>query len=62
MQIPVPEQVYKELAEMKTTGQTDTGIQGEMIEDQKRRRLEEYARIWSSRRKDAYVTLSEISD
>ncbi|WP_255331347.1 hypothetical protein [Methanocalculus taiwanensis] len=47
---------------MKTTGQTDTGIQGEMIEDQKRRRLEEDARIWSSRRKDSYLPLSEISD
>jgi len=47
---------------MKTTGQTDTGIQGEMIEDQKRRRLEEDVRTWSRRNRESYVSLSEIKD
>jgi hypothetical protein len=33
-----------------------------MIEDRKRRRLEEDARTWGSRRKDGYVSLAEIKD
>jgi predicted CopG family antitoxin len=60
--IPVTEQVWKELAEMRAAGQTYTDLLAEMIEDRKRRRLEEDVRTWSSRRKDSYVPLSEIMD
>ncbi|MBR1368953.1 hypothetical protein RJ53_05315 [Methanocalculus chunghsingensis] len=60
--IPVTEHVWKELAEMRAAGQTYTDLLSEMIEDRKRRRLEEDVSTWSSRRKDSYVSLSEIKD
>jgi predicted CopG family antitoxin len=60
--IPVTEPVWKDLAEMRAAGQTYTDLIAEMIEDRKRRRLEEDARAWGSRRKDGYVSLSEIKD
>lgn len=62
MRIPVTEQVWKDLAEMRAAGQTYSDLIAEMIEDRKRRRLEEDVRNWSSRRKDGYVSLSEIKD
>ena len=60
--IPVTEPVWKDLAEMRAAGQTYTDLIAEMIEDRKRRRLEEDVRTWSSRRKDGYVSLSEMKD
>ena len=60
--IPVTEPVWKDLAEMRSAGQTYTDLLAEMIEDRKKRRLEEDVRKWSSRRKEDYVSLSEIKD
>jgi len=60
--IPVTEQVWKDLAEMRSAGQTYTDLLAEMIEDRKRRRLEEDVRTWSGRKKKGYVSLSEIED
>ena len=60
--IPVTEPVWKDLAEMRSAGQTYTDLLAEMIEDRKKRRLEEDVRMWSSRRKSDYVSLSEIKD
>ena len=60
--IPVTEQVWKDLAEMRLAGQTYTDLLAEMIEDRKKRRLEEDVRKWSSRKKKDYVSLSEIKD
>jgi predicted CopG family antitoxin len=60
--IPVTEPVWKDLAEMRAAGQTYTDLLAEMIEDRKRRRLEENVRSWSSRKKEGYVSLSEIKD
>ncbi len=47
---------------MRAAGQTYTDLLAEMIEDRKRRRLEEDVRSWSSRKKEGYVSLSEIKD
>jgi len=60
--IPVTEPVWKDLAEMRAAGQTYTDLIAEMIEDRKKRRLEEDVRTWGHRRKDGYVSLSEITD
>lgn len=60
--IPVTEPVWKDLAEMRSAGQTYTDLLAEMIEDRKKRRLEEDVRIWSKRSKKDYVSLSEIED
>ena len=60
--IPVTEPVWKDLAEMRSAGQTYTDLLAEMIEDRKQRRLEEDARSWSSRKRTDYVPLSEIKD
>jgi predicted CopG family antitoxin len=60
--IPVTEQVWKDLAEMRSAGQTYTDLLAEMIEDRKKRRLEEDAGKWKSRKKEDYVSLSEIKD
>ena len=60
--IPVTEQVWKDLAEMRSAGQTYTDLLAEMIEDRKKRRLEEDVKKWSSRKKSDYVSLSEIKD
>ena len=60
--IPVTEPVWKDLAEMRSAGQTYTDLLAEMIEDRKKRRLEEDVRKWSSRKKEDYVSLSEIKD
>jgi len=58
--IPVTETVWKDLAEMRAAGQTYTDLIADMIEDRKKRRLEEDVGIWSRRRKDGFVSLSEI--
>jgi len=60
--IPVTEPVWKDLAEMRSAGQTYTDLLAEMIEDRKKRRLEEDVRTWSSRKKEGFVSLSEIKD
>jgi predicted CopG family antitoxin len=60
--IPVTEQVWKDLAEMRSAGQTYTDLLAEMIEDRKKRRLEEDVRKWSSRKKEDYVSLDVIQD
>ena len=60
--IPVTEAVWKDLAEMRSAGQTYTDLLAEMIDDRKQRRLEEDVRKWSGRKKEEYVSLSEIED
>jgi predicted CopG family antitoxin len=60
--IPVTEPVWRDLAEMRLAGQTYTDLLAEMIEDRKKRRLEEDVRKWSSRKKEGFVSLSEIKD
>ena len=60
--IPVTETIWKDLAEMRSAGQTYTDLLAEMIEDRKKRRLEEDVRKWSSRKKEEYVSLSEIKE
>lgn len=60
--IPVTEAVWKDLAEMRSAGQTYADLLAEMIEDRKQRRLEEDVRKWSSRKKEDYVSFSEIKD
>jgi predicted CopG family antitoxin len=60
--IPVTEPVWKDLAEMRSAGQTYTELLAEMIEDRKKRRLEEDVKMWESLPDSAYVSLSEIKD
>ena len=60
--IPVTEPVWKDLAEMRSAGQTYTDLLAEMIEDRKKRRLEEDVGKWSCRKKEDFVSLSEIKD
>lgn len=56
--IPVTEQVWKELAEMRESGQTYNDLLTEMIELRKKRRLVED--ITQSLKEDDFVPLSEI--
>jgi len=60
--IPVTEPVWKDLAEMRSAGQTYTDLLTEMIEEKKKRRLEEDVKMWGRRKKEEYVSLSEIED
>ena len=60
--IPVTEPVWKDLAEMRSAGQTYADLLAEMIEDRKRRRLEEDVGKWRRRKKEDFVSLSEIKD
>ena len=60
--IPVTEPVWKDLAEMRSAGQTYTDLLTEMIEEKKKRRLEEDVKMWGRRKKEKYVSLSEIED
>jgi predicted CopG family antitoxin len=60
--IPVTEPVWKDLAEMRSAGQTYTDLLAEMIEDRKKRRLEEDVRRWTSRKRKDFVSLPEIKD
>ncbi|GAB7014905.1 hypothetical protein [Methanogenium cariaci] len=56
--IPVTEQVWKELGEMRGAGQTYNDLLTEMIELHKKRRLVED--INHSLQEDDFVSLSEI--
>ena len=56
--IPVTEQVWKELAEMRSAGQTYNELLVEMIELRKKRRLLDD--IGHSMQEDDFVPLSEI--
>jgi predicted CopG family antitoxin len=60
--IPVTEPVWKDLAEMRSAGQTYTDLLSEMIEERKKRRLEEDVKMWGRRKTKDYVSLSEIED
>ena len=60
--IPVTEPVWKDLAEMRSAGQTYTDLLAEMIEDRKKRRLEDDVGKWRCRRREDFVSLSEIED
>jgi len=45
---------------MRSAGQTYTDLLSEMIEERKKRRLEEDVKTWGRRKKEDYVSLSEI--
>lgn len=60
--IPVSEPVWKELAEMRSAGQTYDELLEEMIERVKKARLEDDIRKWESLPDSEYVSLSEIED
>ena len=60
--IPVSEPIWKDLAEMRSAGQTYSELLADMIEERKKRRLEEDVKRWSQRKKGDYVSLSEIKD
>jgi len=60
--IPVTEPEWRDLAEMRSAGQTYTDLLAEMIEDRKKRRREEDAGRGAAPKKEDYVSLSEIKD
>jgi predicted CopG family antitoxin len=60
--IPVTEPVWKDLSEMRSAGQTYAELLADMIEERKRRRLEEDVKRWHSRKDNEFVSLSEIKD
>jgi len=60
--IPVTEPVWKELSEMRSAGQTYADLLADMIEERKKRRLEEDVKMWESLPDSSYVPLSEIKD
>jgi predicted CopG family antitoxin len=60
--IPVSEPVWKELAEMRSAGQTYDELLEALIEERKKRRLAEDVKAWNLRKKEDYVPLSEIED
>lgn len=60
--IPVTEPVWKELSEMRSAGQTYADLLEDMIQERKRRRLEEDVALWESQPESAYLPLSEIKD
>lgn len=47
---------------MRSAGQTYAELLADMIEERKRRRLEEDVKRWHSRKDDEFVSLSEIKD
>jgi len=55
--IPVTEPVWKDLAEMRSAGQTYSELLSEMIDERKKRRLEEDVKMWGRRNKEEYVSL-----
>lgn len=58
--IPVAEQVWKELSEMRSAGQTYTDLLSDMIEERKKTRLaHDMKRI---EEEGTFVPLSEIKD
>ena len=60
--IPVTEPVWKDLSEMRSAGQTYTDLLADMIEERKRRRLEEDVKEWGQRKTGDFVSLAEIDD
>ncbi len=58
--IPVSETVWKDLAEMRSAGQTYSDLLTEMIEEKKKRRLEQDIMSWKNRPKEGFVPLDEI--
>jgi len=54
--IPVTEPVWKDLAEMRSAGQTYSELLSEMIDERKKRRLEEDVKMWGRRNKEEYVS------
>lgn len=60
--IPVTEPVWKDLSEMRAAGQTYADLLSDMIEERKKRRLEEDVKEWHKRKIDGFVPLSEIND
>ena len=60
--IPVTEPVWKDLSEMRAAGQTYAELLTDMIEERKKRRLEDDVKMWESLPDSAYVPLSEIKD
>lgn len=56
------EQVWKELAEMRSAGQTYDELLEDLIEERKKRRLAEDVKAWRLRKREDYVPLSEIED
>ncbi len=59
---PVTEPAWREVSEMRSAGQTYTDLLADMIEDRKKYRLEKDREQWSRRKKEDYVSLSEIKD
>jgi hypothetical protein len=55
--IPVTEPAGKDLAEMRLPDQTYTELLSEMIEEKKKRRLEEDVKMLGRRNKEGYVFL-----
>jgi predicted CopG family antitoxin len=60
--IPVTEPVWRELSEMRSAGQTYADLLEDMIEERKKKRLEEDVKEWHGRKADGFVSLSEIKD
>lgn len=60
--IPVTEPVWKDLSEMRSAGQTYAELLSDIIEERKKRRLEEDAKIWESRPDSEFVPLSGIKN
>lgn len=60
--IPVTEPVWKDLSEMRAAGQTYAELLADMIEERKKRRLEDDVRMWENLPDSEYVPLSEIKD
>ncbi len=58
--IPVTEPVWKDLAEMRTAGQTYTDLLSEMIEERKKSRLAKDMK--KIEKEGTFVSLSEIKD
>lgn len=60
--IPVSEEVWKKLGDMKGAGQTYDDLLEDIIERAKKSRLEEDVRVWESSPDSEYLPLSEIKD
>ena len=60
--IPVSEEVWKKLGDMKGAGQTYDDLLEDIIERAKKSRLEEDVRVWESTPDTEYVPLPEIKD
>lgn len=60
--IPVSEDVWKKLGDMKGAGQTYDDLLEDIIERVKKSHLEEDVTVWESTPDTEYVPLSEIKD